>query len=298
LIVPRSLPSRCAPRARIVSVAFLSAVVAQVATAPVCLADPGPSSAGAAQPSAEQLADDAYKLHAAGKYAEAIATYLKAYEISNAAPTLYNVATIYDRKLHEPELAIEFYRRYLRASDAEPQWIEKATERITALKAQESEERARLTGPVPPPRAPAVPDSQAVVSTAVPSPITPSGEGSLVSSKSRPSGWRTGGVVLGVTGIAGAGAGLILGYVAKSRDNEANALCNGLACSTERGVTLAQQAGSFATASTIAFVAGLALCGVGTVMYFASPKRSASAYLTVEPQMGTAGGAMILRGGF
>lgn len=89
-----------------------------------------------------------------------------------------------------------------------------------------------------------------------------------------------------------------LGYVAKSRDDQANSSCKGAACSMERGVTSTQQAGSFATASTIAFVAGPALCGPDTALHFASTKRSTSAYLTVEPKIATEGGAMILRGGF
>ncbi len=275
--------------------ACIAAVAVQLAAVPARAADPNPAPSGAAaQPSAEQLADDAYKLHAAGKYAEAISMYMKAYEISNAGTTLYNVATIYDRKLHEPELAVEFYRRYLRADDAEPQWIEKATERITALKAQESDERARLTVPVAP--APAPPDTRPAALAPSSPPVTPPGDGSPAASGHN--GWRTAGIVMGATGLAGIGAGVILGLVAKGKNDDANTLCNGAACSSERGVTLAQQAGSFATASTVAFAAGLGLVGAGTVMYFASPKRSASAGLTVEPQIGTTGGAMILRGGF
>src|SRR5690349_16640257 len=67
-----------------------------------------PRDARAAEPqavqTAEQLANRAYDEHAAGKYPEAIASYLKAYELSNAGVILFNVATIYDRKLHEREL--------------------------------------------------------------------------------------------------------------------------------------------------------------------------------------------------
>jgi tetratricopeptide (TPR) repeat protein len=275
--------------------ACIAAVAVQLAAAPARAADPSPASSGAAaEPSAEQLADDAYKLHAAGKYAEAISLYVKAYEISNAGATLYNVATIYDRKLHEPELAVEFYRRYLRAGDAEPQWIEKATERITALKAQESEERARLTASVAP--APAPSDTKPAALAPSSAPVTPPGAGSPAASGH--GSLRTAGIVVGATGLAGVGASVILGLVAKGKNDDANTLCNGAACSSARGVTLAQQAGSFATASTVAFFAGLGLAGAGTVMYLVSPKRSASAGLTVEPQIGTTGGAMILRGRF
>jgi tetratricopeptide (TPR) repeat protein len=275
--------------------ACLAAVAVALAAAAARAADPSPApSTAASQPSADQLADDAYQLHAAGKYAEAISMYMRAYEISNAGATLYNVAAIYDRKLHEPELAVEFYRRYLRAGDAEPQWIEKATERITALKAQESEERARLTAPVAPAPAPSYTRPAALAPSSAP--VTPPGDGSPAAS--RHSGWRTAGIVVAATGLAGVGAGVILGFVAKGKNNDANALCNGAACSSERGITLARQAGLFATAGTVSFFAGIGLVGGGTVMYFASPKASASANLTVEPQIGTTGGAMVFRGRF
>ena len=45
------------------------------------------------------------KAEAEGKHAEAIATYLKVYELSSASVVLLNIANIYDRKLHERELA-------------------------------------------------------------------------------------------------------------------------------------------------------------------------------------------------
>ena len=58
-------------------------------------ATPTPTTA----PTGPQLAEQAYDLQASGKYADAIAMYLKAYELSRDALTLLNVATIYDRKL-------------------------------------------------------------------------------------------------------------------------------------------------------------------------------------------------------
>src|SRR5579864_3196237 len=64
-------------------------------------------------PSAEDLADLAYKMQEEGQYAEAIGTYTRAYEISGAGAILFNIATIYDRKLHERRLAMEYFRRYL-----------------------------------------------------------------------------------------------------------------------------------------------------------------------------------------
>ena len=97
----------------------------------------------------EQLAEHAYQLQASGKYAEAVATYLKAYDLSKDALTLLNIARIYDQKLHENELASEYYRRYVMAPDAEPERVKRVTERLTALKHEAEEERARRAAPPP-----------------------------------------------------------------------------------------------------------------------------------------------------
>jgi hypothetical protein len=103
-------------------------------------------------PSAQELADRAYELHSAGDFAASIATYLKAYELSNAGVILLNVATIYDRKLHERDLAADYYRRYLHAPDAEPDLVQKATQRLTTLKQEDSTPPLSLRAVVPEPR--------------------------------------------------------------------------------------------------------------------------------------------------
>ena len=54
-------------------------------------------------------------------------------------------------------------------------------------------------------------------------------------------------------------------------------------------MALASQAGSLATASTVAFVAGLALVGGGVTMFLLAPKDAPSspvARLRVSPQVG------------
>lgn len=83
---------------------------------------------------AERLAEQAQTAFAEERFSEAVKFYLKAYNLAPAAILLYNVAYIYDKKLSEYELASEYYRRYVRADDADPQVVEKALARIQELK--------------------------------------------------------------------------------------------------------------------------------------------------------------------
>jgi tetratricopeptide (TPR) repeat protein len=271
----------------------LAACVASWSAPRAALADPP-----AATKTAEELANQAYEEHAAGRYAEAIATYLKAYAISNAGVVLFNIATIYDRKLHERELAIEYYRRYLRAPDAEPAQVQKANERLTALK-REAEE-----APAPPPPATAAPaPAPAPAPSAEPAPpaVPPAPSPPAQPAEPRPSTGstlRTAGVVVGIAGLAGVGASMALGLAAKSKNDDANAVCNGQACAGEQGVSLAHDAGTFATASTIAFVAGLALVGGGVAMYVLAPRASTSASVAIAPQLGASSAGVGLCGRF
>ncbi len=248
------------------------------------------ATAQATTPSAQQLADRAYELHAAGSYAAAIATYLKAYEASNAAVILLNVATIYDRKLHERELATEYYRRYLRASDAEPDLVQKATERLTALK------QATESVPEPPRKAEA--ESRGALGP-TPTPVSASAAPVDTRPPSHPRAAATAGIVVGATGLLSIGASMILGLTAKARNDNANAVCNGAACSSSQGVRLAREAGSLATASTVTFVAGLGLTGGGLAMFVLGPGAdTAAARVAFIPSLSRAGAGLDLRGGF
>src|SRR5205814_3285664 len=123
------------------------------------------------------------------------------FEISKAGAILFNIATIYDRKLHERALAIEYFRRYLEATDAEPEFARRATERLSALKAEEAAEaqvRSWVRVSPPPPGAPAPP---AAVAAATPSRAAPSDGAGL----------RHAGLIVGGVGLLGVGAGLVLG---------------------------------------------------------------------------------------
>jgi hypothetical protein len=106
-------------------------------------------------------------------------------------------------------------------------------------------------------------------------------------------------VVVGIVGVAGLGASVTLGLVAKSKNDEANTLCGPSTCSTAQGVSADHQAGGFATASTIAFVAGAALVGTGVALYLAAPRSSPSAgTVRVAPQAGVRGAGVTILGSF
>ncbi|MCB9584462.1 MAG: hypothetical protein H6718_03650 [Polyangiaceae bacterium] len=87
------------------------------------------------------------------------------------------------------------------------------------------------------------------------------------------SGQRTLGIVVGVVGLLGVGAGTFFGLQASSKNSEADDNCRGAdptQCS-QKGVDLGQEAQDAATLSTIAFgVGALALAG-GIVLYATAP---------------------------
>ena len=245
---------------------------------------------------AEALANEAYEQHAAGKYPEAISSYLKAFEISKSGVILFNVATIYDKKMHERDLAADYFRRYLRAPDAEPELVQKANQRLATLKQEaDEEERKRAALPVvlQPTAGPPAADTTKV------SAPTAATKDEGVTETSRP--LRPVGVVVGAVGVASLATSAVLAVIAKGKNDDANALCNGQECSSDRGVTLASQAGTMATASTVTFVAGVTLLVGGVTLYFAAPRRVSSpstAHLTVAPDVGLARAGMTLRGRF
>jgi hypothetical protein len=287
-----------------------------------------PAHAWAADPAktVEQLASEADEEQAAGRYADSISNYLRAYELSRMGVLLLNVATLYDRKLHERELAEDYYRRYLRAPDADPEHVRKATQRLTALKAEsDAEEAARKGAPLPaaPPSTPApaspAPATASPAGTATPtppsaaaapplpppdatSPVVPSSPEPDASGEATPhgSGLRVAGVVLGAVGVAGLGTSLALGLAARGKSESADAFCSGRACQSEQGVTLARDAGTLATAGTVTFIASLALAAGGIALYVAAPRGGAapSASVRVAPLLAAGTGGMSVYGSF
>ena len=94
---------------------------------------------------------------------------------------------------------------------------------------------------------------------------------------------------------------MVLGLLAKGKNDDANALCDGEACSNSEGVHLAHQAGNLATASTISFFTGLAFAGGGLTMIVLAPQSHAAtpaARLALVPSLRRGGAGLDLEGGF
>ncbi|MFN3198754.1 MAG: tetratricopeptide repeat protein [Bradymonadia bacterium] len=107
----------------------------------------GPAEAAPETETVESLARQARARYGEGRFGEAVGLYLQAYKLAPASALLYNVALIYDKKLNEPELAIQFYRRYIAAPDADPKVAQRATIRVQTLKAQKAAQSPIVTDP-------------------------------------------------------------------------------------------------------------------------------------------------------
>jgi hypothetical protein len=205
---------------------------------------------------AEQLAEQAYASYEAAKYADAVGLYMKAFQISGDARLLYNVASIYDKKLHDRGLAEDFYRRYLRSTTTEPALVKKANERLTEMKNERDTLRENgdaAAHPAPPPAAePARPAS---------------GSGAM----------RTAGLIVGISGLALVGVGAGFGLSASSKADDVSRDCPNDRCVVQDAVQKRDDASRDATLSTIFFGVGLAAVAGGTVMVLLAPKTKTTA---------------------
>lgn len=95
---------------------------------------------------AEWLSSRAEQAFSEGRFSDAIKLYLDAWEAVPSAAILYNVAFIYDRRLQDPDLAIQYYDRAAASPDADASLVEKARARVAAIRAER--------GKKPPPREP------------------------------------------------------------------------------------------------------------------------------------------------
>lgn len=229
---------------------------------------------------AEELAARAYEQYKAKDYEKAIATYQQAYRLAPLAPILFNLANLYDKKLHDADHAIDLYRRYLRAADADPDLAKKAKDRIALLQLQSE------TKPTPP--APQAPAAKETAKDATPAPATetvsaargPSPAPGLLSSPYRPYALVAGGV-----GVIAVGLGVAFGASAMSQNGEAAKMCTGGECFDPRAPETNASARSAATVSTTTFViGGLALAGAAVLWFLPAPKeRGAGVRASVGP---------------
>jgi hypothetical protein len=109
-----------------------------------------------------------------------------------------------------------------------------------------------------------------------------------IATESHGSGRRTIGLAVAGAGLAGIVLGSVAGIIAtvdwsssNSTDNGCNA--NTTACTTEHGVDLRSSAQTWATVSTVGFIAGGVLAAVGVILFVTAPKSRASTAWMLTP---------------
>jgi tetratricopeptide (TPR) repeat protein len=136
----------------VMALALPAPVVAQTAAAP---AAPTAPTAEEQVKKVEALASEAQAKYAEGNYQDSIRLYLQAHQLVAEPAILYNVAVIYDQQVRDPEIATEYYRRYIMDPGADPEAVTRATQRIQELRAQkEAAATAAAARPAPASAAP------------------------------------------------------------------------------------------------------------------------------------------------
>jgi hypothetical protein len=232
-------------------------------------------------PSAEQLAEQAFKAYEAGDFGGAVGLYMQSFQISGDARVLFNVASIYDKKLHDRALAEDFYRRYLKSTTTEPELVKKANDRLVELK-KESETSSNdkdAKGAAPPRHDEPPPPRQEPQTSTFP--------------------WRPVGLGLAGVGVVGVAIGAIFGLSALSKADDLKTTCPNDVCPDEGGPTLRDDAASAATASTILFTGGLVLVAGGAALFFLAPKTATTTNgVRMQPNVGRTGAGFALSGSF
>lgn len=262
------------------------------------LASVGPSSAAADAPPweldaaksedvtrAETYAAEAFAAYERKDYTGAISLYMKALAAAPSANILFNVARIYDTKISDRELASKFYRRYIAEPGAEPDRVRMANERLLVLRQLDrAEQRNGTTSPRAEVQPSAVTPAPASSRPAGPYPrrAEPSEHHGL-------SALQIAGIVVASAGVAGLGVGTGFGLAAKGDADTVKKLCDGDACSSQRGIEETRDARDAAKIATISFIAGgaLAVAGTGLLVWGVQARRAehdaSSAKLTLTP---------------
>ncbi len=115
---------------------------------------------------------------------------------------------------------------------------------------------------------------------------------------------RTLAYLVGGSGLAAIASSLLVGSVASSKWDEAQARCSGnngtLTCDQE-GVDLAETASTLGTLGTLTFVVGAAAVGFGGYLYFTSrptERDPVASRTTLVPAVGPHQAGLVLQGGF
>jgi hypothetical protein len=223
---------------------------------------------------AEGYAAEAFEAYSHQDYPRAVTLYQLALEAAASPDIIYNLARIYDIKLKDRALAIEFYQRYSADPGADPERARIASGRLGALR---EVEKINVDSTLAPGKAGARSE------TAGPAAETGAANASADHAPSGMSGLQVASIIVGAVGVAGIGVGIGFGIDAKTNADVSHALCNGNLCTTPRGVDAAKSASRSATVSTLAFIAGGALVAAGVTILIVSSsgsdERDASAQL-------------------
>lgn len=215
---------------------------------------------------AEDLANQAFEAYSKGEFQSAISLYKRAYQTSSAGIILFNIANIYDKKLRDKEQALEYYRRYLRSGDTEPDLVRRASERIDIVRADIEAAKQAMPEPTRPSTSTQTPtDAAGSVATTPEEPPKPK--------PPRPLLQTAGMIAVGVGVIGGFGISAWQGFVAKSKNDDAEDACQGATCDDRRGLELTDEARSAARISTVSAIAGVALVAGGIALYLYAPKN-------------------------
>jgi serine/threonine-protein kinase len=251
----------------------------------------GPEAADASS-QAEALAARGFEAYKKGDYTTALSMYAQVLQVAPTAAIYFNIASIYDKKLPDRQLALEFYRKTINAADTTPDLTVKATARIQALNQEQPGEPASKK------------EEQAASSEE-----TREGKEKQKEAPAEPplaqdrpgQGLRIAGLLVGGAGIVAVGVGLGFGADAMSKLDSANEICDGPRCATQQGADDMTTAGSSAGVATALCIAGGAAIGAGVVLYLIAPSKPAATEvggLRLAPVVGPSQAEIHLSGTF
>ncbi len=278
----------------------------------ISLAAPLAASAQGAsnQAAAQALFDEGRKLMEAGKFSEACPKLESSQKLDPGAGTLMNLAACYEKNGQTASAWVTYTDAATAAAARHPDWVETAKQRVAALEPKlcklTIDVRAKASGLVVKRDGVALPDGSSGVAipvdpgkhtidasapgyTTFTTTVELEGDGAkdtvvvpeLEASSGGGGSHKTGplpAVGIGLMGVGGVGlvlgavfGGLALGAKGTASDNCSSDL---LHCNS-KGIDSLDSARTFATVSTIGFVAGGVLLVGGLVLFIAAPKKEA-----------------------
>lgn len=160
------------------------------------------------------------------------------------------------------------------------------------------EHPAPASAPAPTPTPASAPTPTPASAPAPAPPSAPAPE--QASSAPAGSAQRWVGLGVGGAGVVGVILGSAFGFVAKSKLDQSNSggaspPCDASNRCSQAGLSLRQDAGSAATASTVAFIAGGVAIAAGAVIYITAPRAAAATAWVLTPTPLAGGGGALLR---